>query len=491
MALSGDNPFIAIDPATGLPKPGQDVPVPKTEAEIARWFAIQEAWAAFNRNGDTRLLREVGLLPSKDSEPAQEQEENKDAMSIVELICQAPWREAVTYRETWPHEYVVIKKDGQQELLAEVCKRFCAGEGVSGKFFSRVNEYLFIGNYKYWLMTPCTEIDLEKDDYVLNRALIYRDRRDFLIKDGDDGRRNTEIDDIFGVKPSEYNKGAKANDDSLTGKLENVDVKSIWPTESHDFTHWLKRNITQLDEALKMDLELVEAQPDDFPLDILAKDKFSGATVAIENQLEITTHWDLGHILNYAGGHDARVLVWVTPDLRPEHRDALDWLNRWTPDQIEVYGVEVRAVQIGDSKPAPEFVPVVLTNAWSTRAKAKSAGLGLVGFKNREFFQPLVDKLRKAGFTDKHTAHASTFQPFPSGLSDMDYVASLENNGMAWVYIPGGTPNLDALRQGDECRQQIRDELALKYPKTQYSNWRTCLGTGSLGVYRKGSLDDS
>ena len=60
MALSGDNPFIAIDPTTGLPKPGQPgVKVPETEAEKARWFAVQEAWAAFNRNGDTSLLREV------------------------------------------------------------------------------------------------------------------------------------------------------------------------------------------------------------------------------------------------------------------------------------------------------------------------------------------------------------------------------------------------------------------------------------------------
>ena len=41
----------------------------------------------------------------------------------MELIDRAPWREAVTYRETWPHEYVVINRDGQQELLAAFCER--------------------------------------------------------------------------------------------------------------------------------------------------------------------------------------------------------------------------------------------------------------------------------------------------------------------------------------------------------------------------------
>ena len=125
-------------------------------------------------------------------------------IELTNLIEAAPWREAVTYRETWPHEYVVIKKDKQEELLDAVCKRFCAGEGVNGRFFRMKNKYLFIGDYKYWLMTPCTKIDLRKDDYVLNRALIYRDRRDFLIRDGDDGRRNAEIDNKFSIAPSEY-----------------------------------------------------------------------------------------------------------------------------------------------------------------------------------------------------------------------------------------------------------------------------------------------
>ena len=43
--------------------------------------------------------------------------DNCRGADIMELIDGAPWREAVTYRETWPHEYVVINQDGQQELL--------------------------------------------------------------------------------------------------------------------------------------------------------------------------------------------------------------------------------------------------------------------------------------------------------------------------------------------------------------------------------------
>ena len=58
---------------------------------------------------------------------------------IMLLIAQAPWREAVTYRDTWPHEYVLSEKDGQQELLEAVCQRFRAGEGVACRFFRMKN----------------------------------------------------------------------------------------------------------------------------------------------------------------------------------------------------------------------------------------------------------------------------------------------------------------------------------------------------------------
>ena len=106
---------------------------------------------------------------------------------ITALIANAPWREAVTYRDTWPHEYVMVKRDGQEALLAAFCARIERGEGVTCTFFHQKREYLFLGEHKYWTMTECGDIDLETDDYVLNRELLYRDRRDFVIRPGDRG----------------------------------------------------------------------------------------------------------------------------------------------------------------------------------------------------------------------------------------------------------------------------------------------------------------
>ena len=58
-------------------------------------------------------------------------------VGIMELIARAPWREAVTYRKTWPHEYVVSKKDGQQALLDAFCARISAGRAWNAGFSTR------------------------------------------------------------------------------------------------------------------------------------------------------------------------------------------------------------------------------------------------------------------------------------------------------------------------------------------------------------------
>ena len=75
-------------------------------------------------------------------------------------------------------------------MFKVVCARLRTGEGVAGTFFGNRNTYLFIGDYKYWLMTHGDALDLDDEqDYVLNRALLYRDRRDFVIQPGDTGKR--------------------------------------------------------------------------------------------------------------------------------------------------------------------------------------------------------------------------------------------------------------------------------------------------------------
>ena len=278
------------------------------------------------------------------------------------------------------------------------------------------------------------------------------------------------------------------------GKLENVPVKDVWPSEPYDFTPWLAANLNLLGEVLHLDLKEIqqEAQVGAFFVDILAEDAKSGVLVAIENQLEWTNDSHLGQTLTYAGWHDARILIWVAPHFTQRHHNALEWLSRLTPEEIEVYGVEVSTVRIGYSKPAPVFKPVVFPSTWLIEEKAKARGLQLDAFRRQDFFQPLVDRLRKARLTDKQEALTGFGHPFPSGVSDIDYVASLEGGRKVWVYIPGWPkdfkqPIFDELRAD---REGIEKKLHLGSDPDTHIEWdvRT---TGTIGVWRDGSIDDS
>ncbi|HEX7060043.1 MAG TPA: hypothetical protein VF176_09355 [Solirubrobacterales bacterium] len=140
------------------------------------------------------------------------------------------------------------------------------------------------------------------------------------------------------------------------GKLTKVeDIRAIWPHERYDFSKWLLDNDDHLAEVLGIDLELEhqEEPVGDFSLDLIGRDHTNQATLMVENQLEATDHSHLGQVLLYAAGTGAGTIVWVAREFRPEHRDALSWLNQNTGEEFHFFGVEVEVVQIDESAPAP------------------------------------------------------------------------------------------------------------------------------------------
>ena len=76
----------------------------------------------------------------------------------------------MTYRETWPHEYVVVRRDRQQALLDVFCARIARGEGVEYRFFGQSRRYLFLGDHTYWTMTDCADIDLDAEDFEITHS---------------------------------------------------------------------------------------------------------------------------------------------------------------------------------------------------------------------------------------------------------------------------------------------------------------------------------
>ena len=156
---------------------------------------------------------------------------------------------------------------------------------------------------------------------------------------------------------------------SELGRLEQVDVRTVWTNEATEFTPWLARqeNLDILGETLGLNLETesVEREVGSFRADIVCSDINTETTVLIENQLAKTDHDHLGKLLTYAAGLHAKTVLWVVTQVRDEHRAALDWLNTITPDDYRFFGVEIELLRIGASPIAPRFNIVSTPNAWS------------------------------------------------------------------------------------------------------------------------------
>lgn len=158
------------------------------------------------------------------------------------------------------------------------------------------------------------------------------------------------------------------------GKLEKVkDLRSVWPHEANDFTKWLAKeeNLEILGDEIGLDIELIskEAKTGSFSTDILAVESNTDNKVIIENQLEATDHDHLGKIITYASGHDAKTIIWIVKEAREEHRQAIDWLNDHTDNEINIFLCRIELWKIGNSEIAPKFQIVSSPNNWTKTIK--------------------------------------------------------------------------------------------------------------------------
>ena len=158
------------------------------------------------------------------------------------------------------------------------------------------------------------------------------------------------------------------------GTLRSVDIREVWKDEAKEFTPWLLNNVRDLSRELGLDLELHRAEHPvgKLSLDLIGVVEGTQSRVIIENQLEVSDHSHFGQLLTYAGGTDAKYVIWIAKKFRDEYIAALEWLNQGTTDEINFFAVEVSAVQIDDSLPAPMFKVVVQPNEWSKDTKASA-----------------------------------------------------------------------------------------------------------------------
>ncbi len=140
------------------------------------------------------------------------------------------------------------------------------------------------------------------------------------------------------------------------GKLNNIDLRSQWPSEPRDFTPWLADNLEELDSKLLLGLhEPQKEQPAGIGfVDIMAIDSDS-QKVIIENQLTPADYEHLGKCLVYAAGLDAKTIIWIASDFKDDFIQTVNWINNNTGDDVDVYAVKLELFSIDNSFPAFRF----------------------------------------------------------------------------------------------------------------------------------------
>jgi len=255
------------------------------------------------------------------------------------------------------------------------------------------------------------------------------------------------------------------------GKLKRLDLREYWKHEALDFTKWLSEpeNIAILSDEIEIGIEVfqTEANVGCFKVDILAQEENTGRKIIIENQLEMTDHTHLGQLITYAAGLEAEYVIWIVRGGREEHRQAVDWLNEHTDEDISFFLVALELWQIGNSDPAPKFSVLSSPNEWkkSVKTSAQDGDLTDTKTKQLEFWQQL-----KEFATDKYpelrlrTPRPQHWYDISIGRSDCHicFVAdSRENQVRCELYIPDSK---DLFKTLLASAAQIEKELELGAP---------------------------
>ncbi|HWP30766.1 MAG TPA: DUF4268 domain-containing protein [Fimbriimonadales bacterium] len=278
------------------------------------------------------------------------------------------------------------------------------------------------------------------------------------------------------------------------GQIKKLNIREIWQHEAYNFTPWLAKNLDKLGEAVGMDLELVEQESSvgNFSLDILAKDLSTGHLVIIENQFGDTDFDHLGKMLTYAAGFDASKVIWISENVRDEHRQTIEWLNQRTDTDTQFFAIEIEVFKIDDSKPAYNFKPIVFPNEWrKSKKEGRKETPSARGEAYRAFFQSLIDELRtKHSFTKARIAQPQSWYAFPTGFSGITYAVAFSYGGRVRVelYLDMGETdeNKKLFDWLYEQKQSIESELGESLDWERLDERRA----SRIAIYRDGSIDE-
>lgn len=258
----------------------------------------------------------------------------------------------------------------------------------------------------------------------------------------------------------------------VISKLEYVGLREVWRHEAKDFTGWLAENIDFINEALQIDLTVLETEKQigAFNVDIYCEDG-QGASAVIENQLERTDHTHLGQLLTYAVGVDAKTIIWVSPDPRPEHVKVIEWLNETTPADVGWYIVRVQAVRIDNSPIAPLF-----TMAAGPDPDAKGIGTAKKDLADRhikrlEFWSGLLDVInQKTNLFSRVNPSKDNWLAAGSGVGRVYYQLVVRMTDVSLQIVIDRDPEGPLNKKIFDCLHEQKADIEAKFGNE--INWR-------------------
>lgn len=277
------------------------------------------------------------------------------------------------------------------------------------------------------------------------------------------------------------------------GTLKQVNPRNIWPNEAADFTPWLKDNIVYLSEALGMDLEIDdrESPVGSFSVDLVGKELGSSRLVVIENQLEQTDHSHLGQLFTYAAGKEAKIIVWISPQFRDEHREVMDWLNENTPEDMAFFGVQLEVIRIDNSLPTPLFKLVSQPNEWQKQVRAQVTSPR--GEAYRSFWNMFLSKLKSkdSSATKSTKTQPDSYFTIGAGRTGFAYVCTFTTAKQICVQVYIDTGDREKNKKAYDLLADMRMELEEKVGAPMLWERLDDKKSSRISLCTEGTIDDS
>ncbi|MGN1087438.1 MAG: DUF4268 domain-containing protein [Porcipelethomonas sp.] len=264
---------------------------------------------------------------------------------------------------------------------------------------------------------------------------------------------------------------------SLGKLIKFDDLRSVWKNEASDFTVWLaeEENLTQLGDTLGIEMELInrEEPAGAFSIDIFAEEVNSGRKIIIENQLENSNHDHLGKTITYASAKSAEIIIWIVKNARDEHRQAIEWLNEKTDENIEFYLLEIELWRIGNSDIAPKFNIISAPNGWMKTNKSSAKNESSLKALQLEFWEKFYEYANNnCQYISKKRTNANPRSWYNIGAESKKCYISLSISAQkkqikAMIYFPH--KNRDEFEKFSQYKKEI-NELADN--KLEWIEWK-------------------